>query len=77
MSADVPRARCIEEHGAFRRIEILRLRAVTLAVEKLHRHEGVKKVGIRAWMEAQLLAQFSPGEPTTGERREQTRPRRP
>jgi hypothetical protein len=64
---DVPRACGIDEQQSFRRVEILRLRAVTVAVEKLYRHKRVKTIGISTWMEAQFLAQFRSCETTTGE----------
>ena len=46
--------------------------AVTVSAKKLHRHEGIEKVGMSAWVELQGLAQLSPSEPTISECGEQT-----
>ena len=55
---DVTRAGLVEEQCAFGRVEILRLRAVAFAAEKLHRDERVKKIGDGARVELQFRAQL-------------------
>ena len=70
-AADVTRAGFVEEQRAFGRVEILRLRAVAFAAEKLHRHERVEKIGDAARVEFQFRAQLRAGETAIGELREE------
>ena len=65
-AADVARAGFIEEQRAFGRVEILRLRAVAFAAEKLHRDERVEKIRDAARVELQFRAQLRAGEAATG-----------
>ena len=57
-AADVAGAVPVKIERAGGRVEVFRARSVSFAVEKLHRHEGVKEVANRARVQAEFSSQF-------------------
>ena len=58
-AADVARAVAVEVERADRRVGVARGRPVAVAIEELHRHEGIEEIGDAARVQPELAAELA------------------